>query len=102
MAGYRFCRSDDVPLLVQAYNECYLKAHPRIHQGMTLLVRQLAPSEGGIPIEIYCFTNTTNWNAYEAIQADLFDHLLAIAPEFGLHAFQTPSGRDLAELAKRG
>ena len=83
----------------RAYIERYLEAHPRIHQGMTLLVRQLAPDEHGIPIEIYCFTTTTEWNAYEAIQADLFDHLLSIAPEFGLRAFQAPSGRDLESAA---
>jgi miniconductance mechanosensitive channel len=86
----------------RAYIERYLRAHPGIHQGMTLLVRQLSPSESGIPIEIYCFTNTTEWNAYEAIQADLFDHFLAIAPEFGLRAFQSPAGRDLAELTNAG
>jgi len=83
----------------RAYVERYLKAHPNIHQGMTLLVRQLSPDEHGIPIEIYCFTNTTEWNAYESIQADLFDHFLAVAADFGLRTFQAPSGRDLAELA---
>ena len=83
----------------RAYIERYLDAHPRIHSnGMTLLVRQLAPGATGIPIEIYCFTTTTDWNAYEAIQADIFDHLLAVAPEFGLAAFQSPSGSDFAEL----
>jgi miniconductance mechanosensitive channel len=83
----------------RAYIERYLEAHPRIHSnGMTLLVRQLAPTELGIPIELYCFTTTTDWNAYEAIQADIFDHLLAVAPEFGLAAFQSPSGSDFAEL----
>jgi miniconductance mechanosensitive channel len=83
----------------RAYIEHYLDAHPRIHSsGMTLLVRQLAPSELGVPIELYCFTTTTDWNAYEAIQADIFDHLLAVAPEFGLAAFQNPSGSDFAEL----
>ncbi len=86
----------------RAYIECYLKAHPSIRQHMTLLVRQLAPTEHGIPIEIYCFTNTTDWNAYESIQADFFDHFLAIAGEFGLRSFQTPSGRDVAELASSG
>ncbi len=83
----------------RAYIERYLDAHPRIHSnGMTLLVRQLPPSQTGIPIELYCFTTTTDWNAYESIQADIFDHLLAVAPEFGLAAFQSPSGSDLAEL----
>jgi miniconductance mechanosensitive channel len=68
---------------------------------MTLLVRQLAPSGEGLPIEIYAFTNITAWAAYEDIQADIFDHVLAIAPEFGLRAYQKPSGDDLAKLAKR-
>jgi len=84
----------------RVYIERYLRAHPHIHQEMTLLVRQLNPTPTGIPIEIYCFTNTTNWNAYEAIQADVFDHLLAIAPEFGLRVFQSPTGGDVTRLAE--
>lgn len=72
----------------------YLENHPQIHQHMTLLVRQLQPQAAGVPIEIYCFTTTTNWNEYEAIQGDIFDHLLAILPEFGLRAYQQPSGAD--------
>ena len=81
---------------LRAYIEAYLKAHPHIHQGMTLLVRQLQPSDRGVAIEIYCFTNTTQWNAYEGIQADIFDHLYALLPDLGLRAFQTPAGSDLA------
>jgi miniconductance mechanosensitive channel len=65
---------------------------------MTLLVRQLQPSGEGLPIEIYAFTNDTAWAAYEEIQADIFDHVLAIAPEFGLRPFQQPSGEDLKRL----
>jgi miniconductance mechanosensitive channel len=83
---------------LRAYIRSYLRSHPRIHQGMTLLVRQLAPSGAGLPIEIYAFTNDTAWAAYEDIQADIFDHVLAIAPEFGLRPFQQPSGEDLARL----
>jgi miniconductance mechanosensitive channel len=82
------------------YIERYLRAHAQVHQEMTLLIRQLNPTPTGIPIEIYCFTNTTNWNAYEAIQADIFDHLLAIAPEFGLRVFQSPTGSDVTHLAE--
>jgi len=82
----------------RAYVEHYLRNHPGIHQGMTLLVRQLSPSEAGLPLELYCFTNTTGWNAYEAIQSDIFDHLLAIVPEFYLRVFQKPSGSDLRKL----
>jgi len=84
----------------RAYIERYLRAHPRIHPGMTLIVRQLAPTPTGIPIEIYCFTSTTEWAAYEGIQSDLFDHFLSIAPEFGLRAFQNPSGADVAALSR--
>ena len=79
----------------RAYLEEYLRAHPRIHQGMTFLVRQLQPTDHGLPIEIYVFTDTTNWNEYEAIQADLFDHILAVIGEFDLRLFQRPAGADL-------
>ena len=80
----------------RAYVEAYLRAHPRIHQQMTLLVRQLAPGAEGLPLQIYCFTTTTDWAAYESIQADIFDHLLAILPRFGLRVFQSPSGADVS------
>jgi miniconductance mechanosensitive channel len=76
----------------------YLRAHPKIHQEMTLLVRQLAPTPEGLPLEIYTFTNDTGWIAYEDIQSDVFDHILARAPEFGLRMFQKPSGLDLEHL----
>ena len=65
---------------------------------MTLLVRQLAPGPEGLPLEIYCFTRTTAWSAYEDIQSDIFDHLLAIVPEFGLRLFQQPAGADFHHL----
>ncbi|WP_374603411.1 mechanosensitive ion channel family protein [Arenimonas sp.] len=84
----------------RAYARAYLQAHKGIRDDMTLLVRQLDPGPQGLPIEIYCFTATTAWNDYEDIQSDIFDHLLAILPEFGLRAFQSPSGADLAALAK--
>ncbi|WP_112311875.1 mechanosensitive ion channel family protein [Pseudogemmobacter bohemicus] len=83
----------------RAYVEAYLKAHPRIRQDMTLLVRHLAPDQNGLPVEIYCFTATTAWGDYEAIQADIFDHLIAIMPEFGLSVLQSPSGGDIRALA---
>jgi miniconductance mechanosensitive channel len=82
----------------RAYVERYLRSHPDIRQDMTLLVRQMAPAANGLPLEIYCFTATTGWARYESIQSDIFDHLLAILPEFGLSVFQQPSGRDLREL----
>ena len=82
----------------RAYAFNYLKNHPRIRKDMTLIVRQLAPGPEGLPLEIYCFTDTTEWAAYEDIQSDIFDHLLAIVPEFGLRLFQKPAGSDLANL----
>ncbi|GAC14030.1 mechanosensitive ion channel family protein [Aliiglaciecola lipolytica] len=75
-----------------------LKSHPYIHQNMTLLVRQLSPSNEGIPIEIYAFTNTTKWDKYEDIQSDIFDHILAVLPEFGLKAHESPTGDDVRYL----
>lgn len=81
----------------RAYVERYLRSHGGIHQGMTLMVRQLSPTADGLPLEIYCFTNTVAWTPYEAIQSDIFDHLLAILPEFGLRVFQHPSGADMRE-----
>jgi len=84
---------------LRAYIASYLRNHPKIHGGMTLLVRQLAPGPRGLPIEMYCFTNTTDWNEYESIQSDIFDHILAIVPEFGLRVFQSPSGVDIERLA---
>ena len=82
----------------RAYAESYLQNHPHIHKGMTLMVRQLGADAHGLPLEIYCFTNTTVWAEYESIQADIFDHLLAIIPEFGLRIYQQPAGSDLANL----
>lgn len=82
----------------RVYVERYLRSHPGVHQAMTLIVRQLSPTANGLPLEIYCFTNTVAWAAYEGIQSDIFDHLLAILPEFGLRVFQHPSGADVREL----
>lgn len=82
----------------RAYAFNYLKNHPRIHKGMTLMVRQLAPGPEGLPLEVYCFTTTTVWTEYEDIQADIFDHLLAVVSEFGLRLYQKPAGSDLVGL----
>ncbi|MFA6229134.1 MAG: mechanosensitive ion channel domain-containing protein [Rhodanobacter sp.] len=79
----------------RAYVSAYLQQHPRIHREMTCMVRQLASSPQGVPLELYCFTATTAWAEYENIQADIFDHLIALLPEFGLALFQHPSGHDL-------
>lgn len=82
------------------YAETFLRNHKGIRQDMTLLVRQLAPQEHGLPLEIYCFTATVAWAEYETIQADIFDHLLAAAPHFDLEIFQAPSGNDLVLAGK--
>jgi miniconductance mechanosensitive channel len=79
----------------------FLRAHPGVHQGMTLLVRQLAPGPEGLPLEVYCFSKDTAWAVYEGLQADLFDHFIAVAPEFGLRVFQQPAGSDFTALVRR-
>ncbi|WP_186577929.1 mechanosensitive ion channel family protein [Aquibacillus kalidii] len=81
------------------YVQNYLENHPQIRQDMTLMVRQLAPSEHGLPLEVYAFTNDVRWHVYETIQSDIFDHLFAVAPEFGIRLFQKPSGHDLKNMA---
>ena len=82
----------------RAYVVAYLRHHPMVHQDMTFLVRQLAPTEHGLPIEVYVFSRDQVWSRYEAIQADIFDHLLAVVPEFDLRVFQSPSGRDVERV----
>ena len=77
------------------YVQNYLRKHAGIHQDMTLLVRQLQPTDAGLPLEIYCFTSDTRWAYYEAVQSDIFDHLLAILPEFDLRVFQSSSDAPL-------
>ena len=79
---------------LRAYIIAYLQWHPRINGNFTLLVRQREPGPQGLPIEIYCFTDTTVWHEYEGIQSDIFDHMLAIVPEFGLRVYQEPTGLD--------
>jgi len=80
----------------RVYVQKYLEAHPGTHKEMTLLVRQLEPGPQGVPIEVYCFSNDTAWARYEGFQGDIFDHLIAILPEFGLRAFQAPGGSDFS------
>ena len=79
----------------RAYVNAYLRAHPRLRPEMTMMARMLESTTNGSPLEIYAFTATTKWTEYEAIQGDIFDHLLAILPEFGLNVFQNPSGNDV-------
>lgn len=82
----------------RAYISAYLKNHPKIHKDMTFLIRQLAPTDSGVPIQIYVFINDTNWVSYESIQSDIFDHLLAVSQEFNLKVFQNPTGNDFKRL----
>ncbi|MCV2217568.1 MULTISPECIES: mechanosensitive ion channel family protein [unclassified Thauera] len=84
----------------RAYVDRYLRHHPGVHQGMMLMVRQMAPTSDGLPLEIYCFSNSVVWAEYEGTQSDIFDHLLAILPEFGLRVFQHPSGADMRALGR--
>jgi len=79
----------------RAYVLAYLRAHPAIHKEMLLIVRMKEPEAQGVPIELYCFTATTAWVEYEAIQGDIFDHLIAVLPEFGLRLYQSPTGNDI-------
>ena len=85
--------------IFRAYLVNYLRDNPKIHSGMTFLVRHLQPTPQGLPIEIYVFSSDKAWANYEAIQADIFDHVLASLPEFGLRVYQQPSGSDVALLA---
>lgn len=82
----------------RVYLQAYLKNHPSIHSEMTQIVRQLPLTEHGLPIEIYAFTNDTNWVNYESIQADIFEHILAVVPQFDLRIYQKPSGYDLHSM----
>ena len=83
------------------YLQEFLRQHPKIHKNMTLMVRQLAPTTEGLPIEIYIFTNDTRWAYYEEIQADIFDHVFAVLPEFDLQAFQNPTGIDMRAINRQ-
>lgn len=84
--------------LYRKYIEFYLKNHPNINTEHTLMVRQLQPTTEGIPVEVYCFTNTTDWAIYEGIMADIFDHLYAATRHFDLALFQKPTGADVREI----
>lgn len=85
--------------LYRKYVEFYLKNHPGIHHDFTLMVRQLQPTTEGLPIEVYCFTNTIVWQEYEVIMADIFDHLYAATRHFDLALFQTPTGADFRAIS---
>lgn len=82
------------------YLQNYLREHPRTHKELMIMVRQMQPTSEGLPLEIYCFSNTTVWLEYEQIQGEIFDHILAVIPEFGLRIFQRSSGNDLSTTIK--
>ena len=82
----------------RAYLVRYLQNEVPVNKSMTLMVRQLQPTETGLPMQLYFFTDTVVWVDYEGIQSDVFDHVLAVIPEFGLRVFQNPSGEDIASL----
>jgi miniconductance mechanosensitive channel len=84
----------------RAYLKGYLRNHPKINSEMTFLVRQLDPTPEGIPMEVYIFSKDKEWAKYEDIQSDIFDHILAVVPEFDLRVFQQPTGRDFSQLNK--
>jgi len=82
----------------RAYLIDYLKNHPKLNKKMTMMVRQLQPTEKGLPIELYVFTDGTAWVNYEMVQWDIFEHIFAMLPEFDLRVYQNPSGYDLMNL----
>lgn len=86
----------------RAYLTEYLRSHPGINSDMILMVRQLQPTTNGLPMEIYVFTASVAWVVHEGVQADIFDHILAIISEFDLRVFQNPAGHDLLKLRDEG
>lgn len=84
----------------QTYLQHYLTVHPKTHKELMIMVRQMQPTSEGVPLEIYCFSNTSEWPKYEQIQAEIFDHIFAIIPEFGLRIFQNPSGIDIKSIQR--
>ena len=82
----------------RAWLEARLERHPKIHEGMISMVRELEPEGRGIPIEIYVFSNDQRWEHYEKLQAEILDHVVAVLPEFDLRAFQEPTGEDLRAM----
>lgn len=85
--------------LFRAYMTLYLQRHKFIGGNMTLMVRTLDPTDNGLPLQLYCFSNNTDWVSYESIQSEIFEHYAAIMPQFGLYPFQNPSSRDYINAA---
>lgn len=100
MSGFERTGKEEVNLRVfRHYLECYLSHHPQVNTELTLMVRQLQPTPQGLPIELYFFSANKDWIPYERLQAEVFDHLLAVLPEFGLRVFQSPTGWDVRRLS---
>jgi miniconductance mechanosensitive channel len=85
----------------RAYLTDFIRNYPDVNHNLIYMIRHLHPTEKGLPVELYFFTNTTNWILYESVQADVFDHVLAIIPEFDLNVFQDPTGTDFCNLANK-
>lgn len=101
MEGYERAEGEEVNLsLYRQYITYYLKHHPKVHQGMLILVRQLQPTAQGLPTELYFFSADTAWIRYEGLQAEVFDHVLAVTHRFGLSVFQSPSGMDVQQYLR--
>jgi miniconductance mechanosensitive channel len=99
MQGFEATGKEEVNLYVfRHYLEHYLRTHPKVNQNLTLMIRQLQPTAEGMPIELYFFSDGTEWIPYERLQAEVFDHLLATVHQFGLKVFQSPTGLDLRYL----
>lgn len=101
MEGYEETGYEDVNLQVfRQYIDHYLRHHARVHQDMLILVRQLQPDAHGLPLELYFFSASTMWVKYEALQAEVFEHVLAMAHKFGIKVFQSPTGQDIQQIAR--
>ena len=101
MEGYEPTGYEDVNLQVfRQYIDYYLRHHARVHQDMLILVRQLQPEAHGLPLELYFFSASTMWVKYEALQAEVFEHVLAMAPKFDLKIFQSPTGQDVQKIVR--
>ena len=100
MQGFQESGKEEVNLYIfRYYLEQYLRSHPEVSKDMTLMVRQLQPTAQGIPIELYFFSADTRWVQYEHLQAEVFDHVLAVLNTFGLKVFQNPTGLDIQKMS---
>ena len=99
MQDFEGTGGEEVNLYVfRHYLEHYLRNHPRVNQGQMIMIRQLQPTAEGLPVELYFFSDGTNWVPYGHLQAEVFEHLLATVHKLGLKVFQSPTGLDLQRL----